>query len=112
MKKGFNKGDILFIVGAKPKKVKTGDIIIFNAGTQNPVIHRVIGIQEDSETGKLIFSTIGDNNYGQLPAEQSISEDQIVGKAALKIAPFIGWGKLVFFEGKRSSSERGFCNEN
>jgi hypothetical protein len=111
MKKGFNKGDILFIVGAKPEKIKVGDIIIFNAGTANPVIHRVIKITED-ETGKLFFSTIGDNNYGQLPAEKSISEEQLVGKASLRIAPLIGWGKLVFFEGKKSPAERGFCSEN
>ncbi len=112
MKKGFNKGDILFIIGAKPEKIKIGNIIIFNAGTQNPIIHRVIDIREDSETGKLIFSTIGDNNYGQLSVEKNISEDQVVGKATLRIAPLIGWGKLIFFEHKRSQYEKGFCHEN
>ena len=29
--KGFNKGDILFIIGANPKKLKVGDVIIFKA---------------------------------------------------------------------------------
>lgn len=112
MKRGFNKGDILFITGTKPEKIEIGDIIIFNANQRNPVIHRVIDISEDTETGKLIFSTIGDNNQGQLPSEKSISEDQIVGKASLKLVPLIGWGKLIFFEGKRTASERGFCEEN
>lgn len=111
MKKGFNKGDILFIVGAKPEKIKVGDIIIFNAGTSNPVIHRVINIREDSSTGKLIFSTIGDNNDGQLSLEKNISEDQLIGKASLRIAPLLGWGKLFFFEAKRPEYERGFCEE-
>lgn len=111
MKKGFNKGDILFIVGTKPEKIEVGDIIIFTANTQNPVIHRVIKINENNETGELTFSTIGDNNNGQLNVERNISEDQIMGKASIRIAPFIGWGKLIFFEHKRPASERGFCEE-
>jgi len=111
MKKGFNKGDILFITGAKPEKIEIGDIIIFTANTQNPIIHRVINVREDSN-GKLTFSTIGDNNNGQLSVEKNISEDQIVGKATLKLVPLIGWGKLIFFEHRRTPQERGFCNEN
>ena len=50
-KKGFNKGDILFIVGANPDKLKIGDVIIFNGGRSNPLIHRIIKITEDSKTG-------------------------------------------------------------
>jgi hypothetical protein len=96
-KKGFNKGDILFIVGAKPEKIKTGDIIIFNSGVRStPIIHRVISIKQ--ENGNYIFSTIGDNNPSQISFEKSINENQIVGKAVLKIAPYIGWGKLIFYQ--------------
>lgn len=107
---GLNKGDILFIVKAKPEKLKVGDIIIFNAGTRNPIIHRLVKIENNN--GTYIFSTIGDNNPAQLSAEQKISEEQLVGKAVFKIAPSLGWGKLIFFEGTRSPSERGFCREN
>lgn len=110
-RKGFNKGDILFIIKANPEKIKVGDVIIFNAAQRNPVIHRVINISEDSQ-GKKIFSTMGDNNYGQLPSEKEISEDQLVGKAILRIGPFIGWGKLIFFEHQKPEYERGLCNEN
>ncbi len=110
MKKGFNKGDILFIVGVKPEKIDVGDIIIFSAGTSNPVIHRIIGIRQNSD-GKFIFSTVGDNNNGQLSLEENIFEDQLIGKASLRIAPLIGWGKLIFFEARRSEYERGFCEE-
>ncbi len=104
---GFNKGDILFIVGANTKKLKQGDVIIFNVGNGNPIIHRIIEIKE--ENGERIFSTLGDNNNAQLPFETSIKESQIMGKAVFKLAPYLGWGKLIFYEGKRSSSERGFC---
>lgn len=108
--KGFNKGDILFITGAKPESIEIGDVIIFNANYRNPIIHRVINITHEDET--YYFSTIGDNNNGQIEFEKRISEDQVVGKAQANIAPFLGWGKLIFFEGLRNPEERGFCEEN
>jgi len=109
-KKGFNKGDILFITGADPEELEVGDVVIFNANYRNPVIHRIVDISQ--EDGDYYFSTLGDNNDGQISFEKRISEDQIVGRARANIAPFLGWGKLVFFERFRSPSERGFCEEN
>jgi hypothetical protein len=109
LKRGFSKGDIIFIIRAKPEKLEVGDIIIFNSNQKNPIIHRVIKITE--QDGKYIFSTIGDNNNGQLSVETSISEDQLVGKAILNIFPAVGWAKLVFYEHKRPAYERGFCDE-
>jgi hypothetical protein len=109
-KNGFTKGDILLIVGVKPEKLKVGDVIIFNAGKKNPIIHRLVKITQ--ENNEYVFSTIGDNNWQQLSFEIRIKENQLVGKAVFKILPYFGWGKLIFFESMRSSSERGFCNEN
>ncbi|GIU68306.1 MAG: hypothetical protein KatS3mg001_156 [Candidatus Pacearchaeota archaeon] len=109
MKNGFNKGDILFILGTKPESIKVGDIIIFNAGQRNPVIHRVVKIEK--EENYLFFSTIGDNNNEQASFEKKISEDKIVGKAVFKIAPYLGWIKLVFYEGQKPIQERGLCKE-
>ncbi len=109
-RKGFNKGDILFIVGAKPEELERGDVIIFTGGMKHPVIHRIIDITEES--GEDFFSTVGDNYNGQLSFEKKITSKQIVGKAVFKIAPYVGWGKLIFFEYNRKSSERGFCREN
>ncbi len=108
LKNGFSKGDILFIVGANPKNIRIGDIIIFNAGQQAPVIHRVINITQSD--GKYYFSTIGDDNNGQLSFENGISQDQIVGKAVFRIAPFLGWAKLVFYESQKPVDQRGFCS--
>jgi len=108
-KKGFNKGDILFVVGANPDKIKVGDVIIFEAGRQNPLIHRVMKITTDAN-GEKIFSTMGDNNNGQLSVEQEIHEEQLIGKANLKLAPYLGWVKLIFFEGNQPSNNKGFCN--
>jgi len=109
LKRGFNKGDILFIIKAKPEKLEIGDVIIFDGEQKNPIIHRIISIKEVE--GEYVFSTMGDNNNGQLPTEKEISEEQLVGKAVFKITPFLGWGKLVFFEHTRPKNERGFCHE-
>lgn len=111
LKNGFNKGDILFIVGTKAEKLKEGDIIIFNANQQNPIIHRIIDITENPE-GTRTFSTMGDNNNGQLVFENSIKENQLVGKAVAKIVPYAGWIKLVFYDWQKPSGERGLCHEN
>ncbi len=110
MKNGFNKGDLLFMIRANPEKLKIGDIIIFEAGQKNPVIHRIIEIEE--EDGKYFFSTIGDNNNGQLEIEKRINQDQLIAKAVFKIIPYVGWGKLIFYEKFRIPQERGFCKEN
>lgn len=110
-RRGFSKGDILFIVKAKPEKLEVGDVIIFNGGQRNPIIHRIIEIEQE-EDGKYIFSTMGDNNNGQLSVEKRITEDQLVGKAVFRIAPYLGWGKLIFYESQRPQAERGGCYEN
>ncbi len=110
LKNGFNKGDILLIVGSKPEKIKVGDIIIFDVEYKNPIIHRVISITKDGE--KYIFSTMGDNNNGQIPFEKAIPEDKILGKAKANIAPLFGWIKLILFEHRQPTNNKGFCAEN
>jgi len=107
---GFNKGDILLMIKANPEKLKVGDIIIFEAGQKNPIIHRIMKIEKRGD--KYFFSTMGDNNNGQLSVEEEISQDQLVGKTVFKLAPYVGWGKLIFYEKARTPSERGFCEEN
>ncbi len=108
-KNGLNKGDILFVIGTKAEKIDIGDVVIFNAAQRNPIIHRIVEVRE--ENGNKIFSTIGDNNNGQLEFEKRIPSNQIIGKPVLKIAPYVGWIKLIFFEKLKPNSDRGFCNE-
>jgi signal peptidase I len=100
---GFNKGDIIFVVGAE--NVKVGDVIIFNGGARYPLIHRVVSAGET-------YGTKGDNyksNPTQLSVEEEIQPNQIMGKALFKI-PHIGWAKLIFFELSKSPNDRGLCN--
>jgi signal peptidase I len=107
-KNGFNKGDILFIIKANPEKLEIGDTIIFNANQRNPIIHRIIEIER--KEGEYTFSTMGDNNKGQLLFEKNIKAEQLMGKSVFKIAPYIGWVKLIFYEWKRPISDRGLCS--
>lgn len=109
LKNGFNKGDILFIIRANPEKLKEGDIIIFQSNQRTPIIHRIIDINEKG--GEFVFSTIGDNNHGQLSFEEEITQDQLIGKAVFKAAPYMGWVKLIFYDWQKPVSEKGLCSE-
>lgn len=90
LRTGFDKGDIMIVYGRFEPKV--GDVIIFNANTQHPIIHRIINIKPDGT-----LETKGDNNNAQLPIEKNISENSIIGKAVFRI-PKLGWLKLIFVE--------------
>lgn len=115
-KKGFNKGDILLILGTEPQDIEVGDVIIFQTNKKTPLIHRVVEINE--KDGKRIFSTIGDNNQQMLTPnnnpwginEKEISEEQILGKAVFRGAPYLGWVKLIFYEPSQPFSNKGPCD--
>ena len=99
---GFSKGDVIFVVGVDEPEV--GDVIIFEGGARYPLIHRVVEVGDN-------YSTKGDNyrtNSGQLSSEKNIKKEQIIGKALFKV-PFVGWAKLIFYEGGREQSQRGLC---
>jgi len=110
-KRGMSKGDVIFVV--KAKDVEVGDVIIFTPkGSKSPypIIHRVVTVGET-------YSTKGDHNPNQLTTnnnphgtdETNISEDEFVGKALFKV-PFIGWAKLIFFEGRQPNGNKGLCS--
>ena len=86
-KDGFRKGDIMIILGKKDFQI--GDVIIFEAGRNNPLIHRVISLSS--------LQTKGDHNNGQLTEEKDISQSNIIGVAWGRI-PYLGWAKLFVVE--------------
>ena len=97
---GFRKGDIIIIGGRFTPKI--GDIIIFQpippSTAPRPIIHRIIDINDDGT-----YQTKGDHNPIQLTStnnyyktdETNIRQDQIIGKAILKV-PYLGWIKIWF----------------
>ena len=109
LKNGFSKGDIVFIIKAEPESLKIGDVIMFTANQNRPVIHRIIKI-EQNDIDEYVFSTIGDNNNGQLVFEKEINQEYVLSKTIFKI-PYWGWPKLIFYESKQHPSNRGLCNQ-
>jgi signal peptidase I len=99
---GFNKGDIIILVGTKPEDIKLGQVIVYWGGKQYPIIHRVVEIDHD-QYGDLYFQTKGDHNRGQITPnlmnpylnEKNVTTNQIVGRAVLRV-PYLGWVKIGF----------------
>ena len=93
-KGGFNKGDIMILVGVEAKDIKMGDVIVFRGNTKEPIIHRVVKIYR--ENGILYYQTKGDHNQDSYPllGETGITEDRILGKAVFEI-PWLGWVKIA-----------------
>ena len=96
---GFNKGDIMILYGEKPKGIDIGEVIVFSSGRPDPIIHRVVRKWENN--GRYYFQTKGDHNSDSIRAvgldETNIAEDQILGKAVIKI-PLLGYVKIWFVE--------------
>jgi signal peptidase I len=59
-RKGFNKGDLMVIVGADRGATDVGDVIVYESRERYPIIHRVIAETNDS------FATKGDYNGEQI----------------------------------------------
>ncbi len=87
--KGLNIGDAVIIKPIKNiSELKVGDVVVFNAGLDEPIIHRIIKLDNNT------FTTHGDNNPGLLSVEQNVSYDKLVGKAVAKI-PLIGIPRML-----------------
>jgi len=110
LKNGFRKGDIIVVWGRFTPKI--GDIIIFKPNPEStaprPIIHRIVEISDleiNEIDGEKIYETKGDHNAFQLTSgnnlyrtdETSINEEQIIGKAVLRI-PLLGWPKIWLVE--------------
>ena len=98
-KNGFNKGDIMFLVGRSAKNIDVGDVIVFNSFRKDPIIHRVVKkIQDDNG---IYFQTKGDNNpdsiKNNLLDETNLKEDVVIGKVVLRV-PLLGYIKIWFVE--------------
>ena len=104
MPRGFDKGDIIVLVGVAEERVEPGDIIVYWGGKAYPIIHRVIAVNGDGT-----FQTKGDNNPGQIIQppldERRIPYDRpcldeadgtcdiVLGKAVFRV-PWLGWVKI------------------
>lgn len=97
-KNGFNRGDIMFLIGKKPEDIKVGDVIVFQSKKPYPIIHRAIG---KDQMNMWVFQTKGDNNKAQIRDneldETRVLETQLLGKAVLRV-PWLGYVKIWFVD--------------
>ncbi|HIH25104.1 TPA: signal peptidase I [Candidatus Woesearchaeota archaeon] len=105
MQSGFDKGDIIFLLGTKPERLEQGDIIVFSGGKEYPIIHRIVSV-DVAANGARRFQTKGDHNLGQivnppLLDERNVPESTVIGRAVLRV-PYLGWVKIGFVNLLRS----------
>eukprot|EP00054_Salpingoeca_dolichothecata_P032107 m.265627 g.265627 ORF g.265627 m.265627 type:complete len:189 (-) comp29282_c0_seq1:64-630(-) len=63
MEPAFYRGDLLFLTNDVSDPIRVGEILVFKvAGKDIPIVHRVMELHEDRETGQIKFLTKGDNN--------------------------------------------------
>ncbi len=92
-KNGFNTGDIMILYGTKIENIKPGQIIVFRANRPDPIIHRVV---KTTNTDNIYtIQTKGDHNEKSYIFEQSIKEEQYVGRAVIRL-PWLGYIKIGF----------------
>jgi len=95
---GFNKGDIMILLGSNPEKLERGDVLVFWSGKPYPIIHRIVAIDLNPVNGDRVFQTKGDFNRDQVRQppildETNIGEEQVLGRAVARI-PFLGYVKI------------------
>jgi len=97
-KNGFNKGDIMILIGKDIGEIEVGEVIVFRSGRKDPIIHRVVKKNDD---GKITLQTKGDNNADSIKNnaldETNIGKDVLIGKAVFRI-PLLGYIKILFVE--------------
>ncbi|PIN74425.1 signal peptidase I [Candidatus Woesearchaeota archaeon CG10_big_fil_rev_8_21_14_0_10_45_16] len=97
---GFNKGDVIILWRADRDNLEIGDVLIFQSGKPQPIIHRIISTME--EDGQVFYSTKGDHNPSSISelGENKIPSERIYGKGIIRI-PYLGWIKIMAVEALR-----------
>jgi signal peptidase I len=97
-KNGFNRGDIMILVGKKPADIQVGEVIVFQSKKPYPIIHRVV---KKDNMSMWVFQTKGDNNKAQIRDaeldETRVLEKQLLGKAVIRV-PWLGYVKIWFVD--------------
>ncbi|KAJ6841995.1 signal peptidase complex catalytic subunit SEC11A-like [Iris pallida] len=102
MEPGFKRGDILFLHMSKDP-IRAGEIVVFNVdGREIPIVHRVIKVHEQQETGEVDVLTKGDNNFGDdrllyAPGQLWLQRHHIMGRA-VGFLPYVGWVTIIMTE--------------
>jgi signal peptidase len=86
MEPAFQRGDILFLNNAV-HDVHVGDVVVFKIKDRDiPIVHRILKVHLNEETGEVDLLTKGDNNRVDdrglyAPGQLWLSRDDILGRA-------------------------------
>lgn len=69
---GFKKGDIMVILGPSRSAPQLGDVLVFEAQQQYPIIHRIVSIVETPQG--MVYATKGDHNPAQISEYVLVNE--------------------------------------
>ncbi|KAG4088435.1 signal peptidase complex I [Neocallimastix lanati (nom. inval.)] len=100
MEPAFSRGDLLFLTYFKNEPMVVGDIVVYKIqGKDIPIVHRVLKIHKDTETGEEYILTKGDNNKiddrGLYNKDQLwIKKSDIIGKVKGYL-PYVGYFTIV-----------------
>ncbi|KAH7439921.1 hypothetical protein KP509_04G082100 [Ceratopteris richardii] len=102
MEPGFQRGDILVLhMGSAP--VRAGEIVVYNVdGRDIPIVHRVIQVHQDRDSGEVAILTKGDNNEyddrGLYAEDQMwLDREHIMGRS-VGFLPYFGWATILMTE--------------
>ncbi|KAK9947586.1 hypothetical protein M0R45_003202 [Rubus argutus] len=102
MEPGFARGDILFLHMSKDP-IRAGEIVVYNVdGRPIPIVHRVIKVHGQRDTGEDYVLTKGDNNHEDdielyAPGQRWLQQHHIMGRAA-GFLPYVGWVTIIMTE--------------
>ncbi|CAG8577250.1 10621_t:CDS:2 [Paraglomus occultum] len=99
MEPAFYRGDLLFL-GMPDEPLRVGDICVFKIpGRDVPIVHRVIKLHDERDTGMQYILTKGDNNQVDdrglyNPGQLWIHRKDVVGKVR-GFLPYVGMVTII-----------------
>jgi signal peptidase I len=90
---GLRKGDIVVVKGVPFEELQPGDVIVYKFPNREPIIHRIVAVEDDA------LYTKGDNNLAMDQENGAIAppvtEEYVQGKAIFHM-PLLGYVKIAY----------------
>eukprot|EP00035_Acanthoeca_spectabilis_P021647 m.439349 g.439349 ORF g.439349 m.439349 type:complete len:199 (+) comp18375_c0_seq1:98-694(+) len=87
MEPAFYRGDLLFLTNDVSDPIRVGEVLVFKVqGREIPIVHRVMKLHQERDTGSIKFLTKGDNNQVDdrglyAPGQVWLKPTDVVGRA-------------------------------
>jgi len=87
MEPAFFRGDLLFLTNDVADPIRVGEVLVFKVkGREIPIVHRVMKLHQQRDTGEIKFLTKGDNNQVDdrglyAPGQMWLRPEDVVGRA-------------------------------